>query len=102
MTRKDNVARPAKTQDLDKATIHMLGIKTDAQVLSSEELKLVQQIKDTCDLTDFTLMNQKYGPMSGISIWQRMIRAYRLGLLSPSCRLPVDIIAPNIKENLLR
>ena len=66
MTRKDNVARPAKTQDLDKATIHMLGIKPDAQVLSSEELKLVQQIKDTCDLTDFTPMNQKYGPMSGI------------------------------------
>ena len=89
MTRKDNVAKPTNKRDLDKATIHMLGIKPDAQVLSSEELELVQQIKGTCDLTDFTPMNQKYGPMSGISIGQRLIRAYRLGLLLSLCQ-PVN------------
>lgn len=89
MTRKDNVSRlkTSGAQDLDKATIYMLGIKPDAQVLSPEDLELVQQIKNNHDMTDFTPMNQKYGPMSGISVGQRMIRAYKLGLLLPLHRV---------------
>lgn len=74
MTRKDNVARPRTTahgkaqavgaKQLDDSTTSMLGIKPDAQVLFPEGLELVQHIKETCDLTDFTPMNRKYGPMS--------------------------------------
>ncbi len=92
MTRKDNVARPKITvrgkaqevgvKELDKSTVHMLGIKTDVQVLSPQDLQLVQYIQETCDLGDFEPMNQRYGPMSGISTGQRMIRAYNLGLLA--------------------
>ena len=92
MTRKDIVATPKKTmqgkaqevgaKELDKTTVHMLGIRPDTQVMSLADLQLVQHIQDTHDLADFNPMNHRYGPMSGISIGQRMIRAYRLGLLA--------------------
>lgn len=75
-------AQEVGVKKLDKTTVHMLGIRPDTQVMSLTHLQVVQHIQDTHDLADFNPMNHKYGPMSGISIGQRTIRAYRLGLLA--------------------
>ena len=66
---------------LDKSTVNMLNVKADADVLSPGEWALVEHIKATCNLRDFKPFNVQYGPVSGISTGQRLIRAYDLGLL---------------------
>lgn len=89
MTRKDKVRgstaseKPSKAPELDKSTMTMLKIKPDAVVLTDMDRTLLAHIHETCDLTDCTPMNNRYGPLSGISIGERIIRAYRLGLLPP-------------------
>ena len=90
MTRKDKVRGSTAskkvagdTLELDKSTMTMLKIKPDAVALTNVDRTLLAHIHETCDLTDCTPMNNRYGPLSGISIGQRIIRAYRLGLLPP-------------------
>ena len=68
--------------EMDPSSKRSLGIKEDRAVLTSTELELVRKIRQDYDLGDFTATNYKYGPCGGISIGQRLIRAYKLGLLT--------------------
>ena len=68
--------------EMDQSSKNSLGIKEDRAVLTPAELELVRDIKQKHDLEDFTALNYKYGPCGGISIGQRLIRAYKLGLLT--------------------
>lgn len=68
--------------EMDPSSKRSLGIKEDRAVMTPAELELVRQIRQEHDLEDFTATNYKYGPCGGISIGQRLIRAYKLGLLT--------------------
>ena len=68
--------------EMDPSSKRSLGIKEDRAVLTPADLELVRQIQRDHDLEDFTATNYKYGPCGGISTGQRLIRAYKLGLLT--------------------
>lgn len=68
--------------EMDPSSKRSLGIKEDRAVMTPAELELVCEIRRDHDLEDFTATNYKYGPCGGISIGQRLIRAYKLGLLT--------------------
>lgn len=69
---------------LDGTTAKMLNIPKDKDRIKSEaDKQLLQHVKATHDLSDFSPMNACYGPHSGISEGERLIRAYKLGLLRP-------------------
>lgn len=67
---------------LDSTTARMLNIPADSKK-DADQQRLVQFIEATHDLSDFTPMNSKYGPHSGMSKAMRLVRAYNLGLLKP-------------------
>ena len=66
---------------LDPSSQRSLGVKRDKDVLSAEQQALVAEISQEYDLTDFTFTNAYYGPCNGICRGERLIRAYKLGLL---------------------
>lgn len=69
--------------ELDRTFQRSLGIKEDKDVLTEDQRELVRRIHEMYDLRDFTATNNRYGPASGISRGERLIRAYELGLLRP-------------------
>ena len=73
--------KEAGAPDLDPSSQRALGIRRDKDVLSAEQQALVRKIRSEFVLTDFTTTNNAYGPASGISPGERLIRAYKLGLL---------------------
>lgn len=66
---------------MDASSQKSLGIKSDKDVLTEQQMVLVRDIKRSYDLRDFTATNNKYGPASGLSPGERLLRAYKLGLL---------------------
>lgn len=50
---------------------------------SELQQETLDHIGSTYDLSDFQPMNSKYGPISGMTDWERLLRAYDLGLLRP-------------------
>ncbi len=65
---------------LDSTTARMLNIPTKKKP-DAGQADLLRRIEATMDLSDFTPMNSKYGPVSGMAEWERLIRAYEMGLL---------------------
>lgn len=74
--------REVGIRELDSTTARMLNIPSQKKQYVPEDMrKLLQHIHEVFDLDDFTPMNTKYGPHSGISSNERLIRAYNFGLL---------------------
>ncbi|KAK9816102.1 hypothetical protein WJX74_003195 [Apatococcus lobatus] len=65
---------------LDSTTARMLNIPTNKKP-DAGQAKLLEYIRNTFDLSDFTPMNSTYGPISGMAEWERLIRAHALDLL---------------------
>ena len=73
-----------------KTAKRMLCIPEDEDRLTTEDRLLVDRIRRTHDLSDYGPGNQRYGPHSGMSPGERLIRAYNLGLLVRRTDAPVD------------
>ncbi|RYZ25398.1 MAG: hypothetical protein EOP01_10410 [Propionibacteriaceae bacterium] len=70
-------------QALDSATRRSLNVVPDAARLSEAERGLLEEVGRDHDTEDVTPMNARYGPISGMSEGERVLRAYRMGLLRP-------------------
>lgn len=66
-----------------------LNIPEDEDRLTEEEWLLVDGIRRTHDLSDYSPGNQRFGPHCGMSPGERLIRAYNLGLLVRRTDAPV-------------
>ncbi len=73
--------KEARSGGLDESSQKHLKIKNDKDVLTEDERAIVKDIVEKHDLRDFTVTNNSYGPASGLSRGQRLIRAHGLGLL---------------------
>ena len=73
-----------------KTAKRMLCIPEDEDRLTAEDWLLVDRIRRTHDLSDYGPGNQRFGPHSGMSPGERLIRAYNLGLLVRRSDAPVD------------
>ena len=66
---------------MDSQAAKMLNVPSRKP--SQKEQELLDHIQDCFDTTEVTPMNTKYGPISGMTEWERLIRAYDFGLLLP-------------------
>ncbi len=66
-------------QRMDRQAEMLLSIPKKKPTEAQQEL--LDHIGSTFDLTDFTPMNSKYGPTSGMTAWERLIRAFQMDLL---------------------
>ena len=75
-----------QTETLDPTVRRSLNIPLDRERLSASDMALLKEVRANYYTEDVTPMNAKYGPISGISEGERLLRAYRLGLLSPRAK----------------
>ena len=68
-------------QQLSPGIKRILSIPEDKDRLSQEDWELVDRIKGEFDLSQYSPGNHRFGPHCGISPGERLIRAYKLGLL---------------------
>lgn len=69
-------------QALDATVRRQLNIPLDSERLGEEDRSLLRRVREEFDTRDVTPMNSKYGPISGMSEGERVLRAYRMGLLT--------------------
>lgn len=69
------------TETLNAEVRRSLNIPLDKDRLSDKDIEDLAEVRRTHHTEDVTPMNNKYGPISGMSEGERLLRAYRLGLL---------------------
>lgn len=67
-------------KQMDRQAAKMLNISTKKPTRDQEDL--LGYIMVMFETGDVTPMNSKYGPISGMTEWERLIRAYEFGLLT--------------------
>lgn len=70
-----------RASGLDAVVRRQLNIPLDRDRLTPDDRALLAEVHRTHDTDDVTPMNVAYGPISGMSEGERVLRAYRLGLL---------------------
>lgn len=69
------------TETLNATVRRSLNVPLDKDRLSQNDKEELDEVRRTHETDDVTPMNAKYGPISGMSEGERLLRAYRLGLL---------------------